>query len=143
MTTVYTSSLLMTAAFLLFKGYFLCVVWKCYRYLKIKEMILPLHLHHPYTTAGNDLVMPASFLSPMTNLPPPGAFVAPPDYETATKNNAPPDYEAACRAADLAADDSKLDPKQEQLQNETSVQEMLPVATTTSVTVTTVPGQMV
>jgi len=44
----YTSSLLFTTLIVLFKSYFLCVVWKCYRYLRMKEMVLPLQLpyHH-------------------------------------------------------------------------------------------------
>lgn len=95
-TTLYTSSLIFTAAVLLFKGYFLCVVWKCYRYLKMREMILPLHL--PYSSNhGTDIMIPPGFLAPPPM--PIGAMAAPPDYETATKSNAPPDYEAACRQA--------------------------------------------
>jgi len=43
---LYTSSLLFTTLIVLFKSYFLCVVWKCYRYLRMKELVLPLHLPH-------------------------------------------------------------------------------------------------
>ena len=83
----------------------------------MKEMVLPLHL--PYTAgAGSggpaDLILPAAFAnsSPMPQLPP-GAFMAPPDYDTATKSGvagAPPDYEAACRAASVELKDQETQP---------------------------------
>lgn len=43
---VYTTSLLFMTLILVFKTYFLCVVWSCFRYLQIKEYILPLSLHN-------------------------------------------------------------------------------------------------
>lgn len=52
--TLYTSSLLIATCFILCKGFFLCVVWKCYRYLKMKEMILPLHF--PYHSSGPEVI---------------------------------------------------------------------------------------
>jgi len=76
----------------------------------MKEMVLPLHL--PYaggsaTSGPADLILPSAFASsPLPQLPP-GAFMAPPDYDTATKSGvagAPPDYEAACRAAIIEKD---------------------------------------
>jgi len=87
---VYTSSLLFTTLIVLFKSYFLCVVWKCYRYLRMKELVLPLHLPHFSHNITNDLVMP-----PMM-VPPP--HLAPPDYDEATKSCAPPDYETATKS---------------------------------------------
>jgi len=91
-TTVYTSNLLITTCVVLFKGYFLCVVWKCYRYLKMKEMILPLHL--PYQQSG---MVPDIMCPPMMIPPPVAAMAAPPDYDEATKGASPPDYESAMR----------------------------------------------
>src|SRR5699024_4101816 len=44
-THLHTTSLLFMLLILLFKTYFLCVVWKCYRYLHMKEFILPLTLN--------------------------------------------------------------------------------------------------
>lgn len=52
---VYTSSLLFTTLIVLFKSYFLCVVWKCYRYLRMKELVLPLHLPHFSHNITNDV----------------------------------------------------------------------------------------
>ena len=52
---VYTSSLLFTTLIVLFKSYFLCVVWKCYRYLRMKELVLPLHLPHFSHNIANDV----------------------------------------------------------------------------------------
>jgi hypothetical protein len=87
---LYTSSLLFTTLIVLFKSYFLCVVWKCYRYLRMKEMVLPLQLpyHH---NISNDMITPPLMVPPPHLVPPPyeeaakSADYAPPDYETATK----------------------------------------------------------
>ena len=96
--TATTHSLLVSTCVVLFKGYFLCVVWKCYRYLKVREMILPLHLSFPAHVVGPDIAVPPGFLPP----PPATVTVSPPDYETATKgSSAPPDYETAIRQPDL------------------------------------------
>ena len=110
----HTSSLLIATCIILFKGYFLCVVWKCYRYLKMKEMILPLHVsgltasgfhsfpgHHGLHAASTEIVIPPGFTIPSAAITS-GGTLAPPDYETATKSNsgavAPPDYETALKA---------------------------------------------
>ena len=45
---VYTTSLLLITLILIFKTYFLCVVWKCYRYLHMKAFILPLSMHNSH-----------------------------------------------------------------------------------------------
>ena len=92
---------------LLFRILCFCVVWKCYRYLKWKQMILPLPLHSSAESrscstlsrnhnlnspATHDVVIPAELILPsaLHNL-----NVSPPDYETATKTNglAPSGYE--------------------------------------------------
>lgn len=41
---MYTTTLLFMTLLLIFKTYFLCVVWKCYRYLHMQQFILPLTL---------------------------------------------------------------------------------------------------
>jgi len=99
-----THSLLVATCVILFKGYFLCVVWKCYRYLKMREMLLPLHIVSGsgcsrtdcgIASSGRDVVIP-----PGVVLPSALNSISPPDYETATKANtgmAPPDYETAIR----------------------------------------------
>lgn len=43
-------ALLFMTLVLVFKTYFLCVVWKCYRYLHMKEFILPLSLNTTFPT---------------------------------------------------------------------------------------------
>lgn len=93
-------SLLVATCIILFKGYFLCVVWKCYRYLKMREMILPLTLSFPASVVGPDLMMPPGFMPPAAT----AVTLSPPDYETATKgSSAPPDYETAIRQQDAKA----------------------------------------
>jgi len=114
-------SLLVATCVILFKGYFLCVVWKCYRYLKMREMIIPLQLsayptghhhhrshHHGLSGAAGpgltDLVLPPGFIPPAGPMPTMVTVnLSPPDYETATKGgsgitSAPPDYETAIRS---------------------------------------------
>lgn len=49
-----SSNLMIHTLIVIFKCYFLCVVWKCYRYLRMKEIMLPLQL--PYHTSNvNDV----------------------------------------------------------------------------------------
>ena len=100
---------LISAYALLFRILCFCVVWKCYRYLKMREMILPVRLHssaesgvssalsrnHDLSSpATHDVVIPPELILPsaLHNL-----NVSPPDYETATKTNglAPSGYETA------------------------------------------------
>lgn len=50
LATVYTSSVLFALIDFFCYAYFICAVWKCYRYLKMKELIIPLHL--PYNLRG-------------------------------------------------------------------------------------------
>lgn len=84
-------SLFFTTIVLMIQGYFLCVVWKCFRYLKVREMVLPLHMPR---SNGTDLVIPPGIAPPPINM-----NISPPDYETATKGNGPPppDYETAMK----------------------------------------------
>lgn len=79
-------SLAFTTVVLIVQAYFLCVVWKCYRYLKVRELILPVHM----PSSAADLVIP-----PLVTM-----NMSPPDYETATKGSGPPppDYETAMKA---------------------------------------------
>ncbi|XP_054153249.1 lysosomal-associated transmembrane protein 4A-like [Oppia nitens] len=90
---VYTSSLLLMTLIVLFKSYFLCVVWKCYRYLRMKELVLPLHLPHFNHNITQDMAIPSIMV------PPP--HMAPPDYDEATKSCAPPDYETATKSSEF------------------------------------------
>lgn len=41
-SSIVTWNSLIPTCIIFFKGYFLCVVWKCYRYLKIQGMVLPI-----------------------------------------------------------------------------------------------------
>lgn len=144
-------SLLVSTCIILFKGYFLCVVWKCYRYLKMREMILPLHLHSSggsgvcsalsrnhdlNSSATHDVVIPPGLILPSTLH---SLTVSPPDYETATKTNglAPPDYETAVRQQQQQ--EMKFQEQREQLrqQQESSSISLMPPS---SIAVTT-PSQ--
>ncbi|XP_053207701.1 lysosomal-associated transmembrane protein 4A-like [Panonychus citri] len=65
---------------------FICIIWKCYRYLKMKEIQASLTL--PYNI-DLEIVVPSEVVS-TTN-------ITPPDYETAIKDSPPPDYESAVK----------------------------------------------
>lgn len=103
-TTSYRYYSFVLATFdLLIKIYFLCVVWKCYRYLRLRELITPLrlaaeiypHIHHipPHAIvriSGSDTTDIVS-----------SASLAPPSYDaivTSLKNQ-PPDYEDAIKSS--------------------------------------------
>ena len=55
LATVYTSSVLFALIDFFCYAYFICAVWKCYRYLKMKELIIPLHL--PYNLRGVEVII--------------------------------------------------------------------------------------
>ncbi|RWS31150.1 hypothetical protein B4U80_00728 [Leptotrombidium deliense] len=82
---IYSLSLLFAVCIMLYKSYFLCVVWKCYRYLKIQEIMLPINVRLPTVEVTVPIPNQPSYL--------------PPDYDTATKSSPPPDYETAVKAA--------------------------------------------
>ncbi|XP_015787971.1 lysosomal-associated transmembrane protein 4A [Tetranychus urticae] len=88
LTTAYTSSVFMALIEFLYQSYFICVIWKCYRYLKLKESVIPLHI--PYHLRGVEITVPSEIATTPSTM-------APPDYETATKLNPPPDYESALK----------------------------------------------
>lgn len=95
---VYTTTLLVMTFFMIFKTYFLCVVWKCYRYLHMKEFILPITLHNAATASGLTAGIGAGGQFDH-DLPPliitgRAANIPPPDYDEATKlpDYKPPEY---------------------------------------------------
>ena len=95
---------------LLFRMFYFCVVCKCYRYLKMREKILPLPLHSSAgsgvssalsrnhdlnSSATHDVVIPPGLTLPSALIY--NLTVSPPDYETVTMTNglAPPGYETS------------------------------------------------
>lgn len=106
--SMFVSSLLFVTVILLAKTYFLCVVYKCYRYLQAKEFILPLTMHnaninsvsllHLFEIDDQLFSILQSLSTPMvvnsqSNIPPPNYEDAInvneyklPDYETAMLN---------------------------------------------------------
>lgn len=81
---------------MIFKIYFLCVIWKCYRYLRLIELVSPLrlseiypHPHYPIVRALNpDATDLANSIS-----------MAPPPYDSITSNMKPPNYEEAMKTS--------------------------------------------
>ncbi|RWS31368.1 hypothetical protein B4U80_00062 [Leptotrombidium deliense] len=82
---MYSFSPLLEVCVMLYKGYFLCVVWKCYRYLKIQSILPPLNCRYATVEATVPVVSHSMGL--------------PPNYETVINSNPPPDYETALRAS--------------------------------------------
>ena len=128
-------SLFFTTMVLMVQGYFLCVVWKCFRYLKVRELILPLHMPR---SNGTDLVIPPGIAPPPINM-----NISPPDYETATKGNGPPppDYETAMKhQAEKSTEQTTLDEPQ-QSSEEPSQSHSAPENITNTSTSTTIETQ--
>lgn len=100
-SSAYTTSLMMMTLILIFKTYFLCVVWKCYRYLHMKEFILPLSIHNARYT--NEPIMAPIVISQ--------ANVPPPNYEEATKlpDFKPPEYQVAMEATAASSSNPQTD----------------------------------
>ncbi|KAI7690389.1 Lysosomal-associated transmembrane protein 4B [Sarcoptes scabiei] len=88
-SNAYTTSLLILTLIMIFKTYFLCVVWKCYRYLHMKELILPITLNAGSFDAEH-ILPPTILVGSATNV----GSVPPPNYDEATKlpDYKPPEY---------------------------------------------------
>lgn len=97
------SLMLFSTITMIVKIYFLCVIWKCYRYLRLIELVSPIrlsefypHMHHngnhPFPPIVRVLGSPdSSSISNSHNM-------APPPYESIAANLKPPNYEEAMKS---------------------------------------------
>lgn len=107
--TQYTrySIILFSTITMIIKIYFLCVVWKCYRYLRLSELISPIGLSEIYPhlpPAGYPVVrvlgsLDSTDLSSSQMSAGQGQNVTPPPYETVASTMKPPNYEEAIKSS--------------------------------------------
>lgn len=96
------SLMLFSTITMIVKIYFLCVIWKCYRYLRLIELVSPLRLSEIYphihpTNPQYPIVRVLGGTDP--NDLGPGHNVAPPPYESIASNMKPPNYEEAMKSS--------------------------------------------
>lgn len=100
------SFMLFSTITMVVKIYFLCVIWKCYRYLRLIELVSPIrlseiypHIHqngHQYPPIVRVLgSTDSSNISSSLNM-------APPPYESIATNMKPPNYEEAMKSTNVA-----------------------------------------
>lgn len=100
------SLMLFSTITMIVKIYFLCVIWKCYRYLRLIELVSPIRLSEFYPHIhqnGNHQYPPivrvlgSSDSSSISN----SHNIAPPPYESIAANIKPPNYEEAMKSNQL------------------------------------------
>lgn len=94
---LYTTSVLFMTLQLIVKTYFLCLVWKCYRYLHMQQFILPL-------TLSGHLMGAEAMMTPVVinrqQQQQQGGNLPPPNYDEATMmpDYKPPEYRTVIEA---------------------------------------------
>lgn len=98
------SLLLFSTITMIVKIYFLCVIWKCYRYLRLIELVSPLRLSEIYPHIHQNgpqypivRVLGSVDSSDLVN----GHNMAPPPYESIASSMKPPNYEEAMKTSDM------------------------------------------
>lgn len=95
------SFVLFTTTTMILKIYFLCVIWKCYRYLRLIELVSPIRITeiYPHIQSANGSQYPAVRVLGSTDSTDYGSYshMAPPPYESITSTMKPPNYEEAIK----------------------------------------------
>lgn len=117
-TNQYTrySAMLFSTIIMIVKIYFLCVIWKCYRYLRLIELVSPIRLSEIYPHIHQNgpqypivRVLSSGDSTDLSN----GTNMAPPPYESIASNMKPPNYEEAMKSSSMNfATNSALNPQQ-------------------------------
>lgn len=84
------------------KIYFLCVIWKCYRYLRLIELVSPVRLGEFYphiNQNGHQYPVVRVLGSGDSTTLSAGHDLAPPPYESIASNMKPPNYEEAIKSS--------------------------------------------
>lgn len=96
------SILVFSTVAMLLRIYFLCVVWKCYRYLRLIELVTPIRLSEIYPhlpPAGSQYPIIRVLGSIDSNDLNTGHNVTPPPYESVASSMKPPNYEEAIKSS--------------------------------------------
>ena len=122
------SFVLFTTTTMIIKIYFLCVIWKCYRYLRLIELVSPIRLGENYPH-----MQPLGLQYPVVRVLgsadstdfSTNSSMAPPPYESITSNMKPPNYEEAIKTSatvlPMASPLSAPSPVAEDQQQQTNV----------------------
>lgn len=96
------SFVLFTTFAMIARIYFLCVIWKCYRYLRLIELVTPIRFTDVYPHMGQNIQYPivrvlgsadSADLGPVC-----GGGLAPPSYDSVASSMKPPNYEEAIKS---------------------------------------------
>lgn len=110
------SAMLFSTITMIVKIYFLCVIWKCYRYLRLIELVSPIRLSEIYPHIHQNgpqypivRVLSNGDSTDLSN----GTNMAPPPYESIASNMKPPNYEEAMKSSSMNfATNSAINPQQ-------------------------------
>lgn len=98
------SLMLFSTITMVIKIYFLCVVWKCYRYLRLIELVSPIrlseiypHIHQNGPQCPIVRVLGSGDSLDMST----GHNTAPPPYDSIASNMKPPNYEEAMKSSTI------------------------------------------
>lgn len=110
------SAMLFSTILMIVKIYFLCVIWKCYRYLRLIELVSPIRLSEIYPHIHQNgpqypivRVLSNGDSTDLSN----GTNMAPPPYESIASNMKPPNYDEAMKTSSMNfATNSAISPQQ-------------------------------
>lgn len=102
------SLIAVSTATMIVKIYFLCVIWKCYRYLRLIELVSPIrlseiypHIHPGLTDPQYPIVRVLSSADSTDSSAGAGNNMAPPPYDSITSTMKPPNYEEAMKSSGM------------------------------------------
>lgn len=112
------SLMLFSTIVMIVKIYFLCVIWKCYRYLRLIELVSPIRLAemvypHIHQGGGQYPIVRVLSSGDSTDLGS-GHNVAPPPYETIASSMKPPNYEDAIKTSAMTFPPNLVSDNQQQ-----------------------------
>lgn len=97
------SLMLVSTIIMLIKIYFLCVIWKCYRYLRMQEILLPIHVHEIFPPHFSHHHIPSVHPDVRVVDSNNTQNIAPPPYDSIVTGlkSQPPNYEEAMKTTVL------------------------------------------
>lgn len=98
------SLMLVSVITMIARIYFLCVIWKCYRYLRLIELITPIRLTEVYPHITRNIQYPVVRVigsADSTDIGPGCGNIAPPSYDSIAASMKPPNYEEAIKSSEV------------------------------------------
>jgi hypothetical protein len=110
------SLILFSTIAMIVKIYFLCVVWKCYRLLRLSELelrISPILLSDRYPHIPDPIVRMLVSMDDQQSEINAAQSIAPPPYESVEANTKPPNYEEAMKSPNVFTIDIQQPPEEQ------------------------------